>query len=89
LLTELGDVVEGKVALSSRIKKDQVPKEVFDSYLSLMRLGGEVKLHSTSSLDLALAVFLLNVGEHVSDKIYEQFLLFARIARGCFFEHGE
>lgn len=50
---------------------------------------GEVRLHSTSSLDLVLAVYLLNVGEHVNDKIYEQFLLFARIFRGCFHEHGD
>jgi hypothetical protein len=88
LLTELGDVAEGKVALSSRIKKIKSPKKS-SRYLSLMRQGDEVKLNSTPSLDLALAVFLLNHGEHVSDKIYEQFLLFARIARGCFFEHGE
>jgi hypothetical protein len=76
------------VAVTGRVKKDLVAKEVFESYLWLMRQG-EVKLHHTSSLDLALAVFLLNVGEHVNDKIYEQFLLFARIARGCFHEHGE
>lgn len=50
---------------------------------------GEVRLQASSTLDLALAVFLLNMGEHVNDKIYEQLLLFARIARGCFYEHGE
>jgi hypothetical protein len=29
------------------------------------------------------------VGFHVNDKIYDQFLSFARIARNCFSEHGE
>ena len=25
----------------------------------------------------------------MNDKVYEQFLIFAKIARACFYEHGE
>lgn len=48
----------------------------------------EIKLSSSSSLDLALIAFLINVGIYVNDKIYEQFLNFAKFARSCYFEHG-
>jgi hypothetical protein len=32
---------------------------------------------------------LINVGEIANDKVYEQFLIFAKMARTCFAEHGE
>jgi hypothetical protein len=87
VLGELGEAAVGRVALAARLKKELVAKEVYENYLWLMRQS-EVKLHSSSPLDLVLAVFLLNVGEHINEKTYEQFLLFARIVRGCFVEHG-
>lgn len=34
-------------------------------------------------------LFLLNMGELINDKVYDQFLIFARLARSCFYEHGE
>lgn len=49
----------------------------------------EVKLLPNSSLDLALTVYLINIGFHVNDKVYEQFLSFARLAKNCFSLHGE
>lgn len=32
---------------------------------------------------------MINIGDIVNDKIYDQFLAFARLARACFYEHGE
>jgi hypothetical protein len=88
LFTELPEGVAGAVQLSARIRKDALPRETYDSYLALMK-EKEVRLQSTSSLDLALTVYLVNVGFHVNDKVYEQFLSFARLARHCFSDHGE
>lgn len=87
IFSELEEGLAGSVPLGSRIRKEVLPKETYDCYLLLMK-EKEARLQPTSSLDLALTVYLINVGQHVNDKIYEQFLLFARIARNCFNEHG-
>jgi hypothetical protein len=65
-----------------------LPKETYECYQGLMK-EKEVRLNPTSSLDLALTVYLLNVGFHVNDKLYDHFLAFARLSRHCFHEHGE
>ena len=74
--------------MNARIKKDGVPKEIYEQYVLLTKQH-EFKLSEHCSLDLALALFLINMGEHVNDKVYDQFLIFARLARACFFEFGE
>ena len=78
----------GQVPLNSRIKRENVPKEVYECYMALMK-EKEIRLTGSSSLDLVLVVFLLNIGEFVNDKIFEQYLLFSKAARGAFCDHGE
>lgn len=34
-------------------------------------------------------MFLVNIGDLVNDKVYEQFLFFAKLARACYYEHGD
>jgi hypothetical protein len=46
-------------------------------------------LSPNSSLELALVVYLINMGGFINDKLYEQLLFFARNARACFAEHAE
>lgn len=36
-----------------------------------------------------MVAFLYGVGEHVNEKLYEHYLLFAKLVRNCFYEHGE
>jgi hypothetical protein len=36
-----------------------------------------------------LVVYLLNLGEHVNEKVYEQFVFFAKIAKNSYAEHGD
>lgn len=71
-----------------RIKKEQLPKEICECYAGMLKQQ-ECKLAGSCSLDMALAVYLLNAGEFVGERVYEYYLLFARAARGCFYEHGE
>jgi hypothetical protein len=49
----------------------------------------DIKLTSKSPLDLVLTVYLLNVGEYINEKMYDYYLIFAKLARGCYFEFGE
>lgn len=43
----------------------------------------------TSPIDLILTIYLLNIGEYVNDKLYDYYLIFAKLARNCYHEHGE
>ena len=78
----------GSVPLGSRLRKDIVPKEIYECYHALMK-EKEVRLNSSSSVDLAFTIYLLNVGFHINDKLYENYVAFARAARSCFYEYGE
>jgi hypothetical protein len=49
----------------------------------------EIKLTPKSPLDLVLTVYLLNVGEFINEKMYDYYLIFAKLARGCYLEYGE
>jgi hypothetical protein len=82
------DEAAGSVPLGSRVRKDGLPKEIYECYHALMK-EKEVRLSSSSSIELALTIYLLNVGFHVSDKLYENYLAFARVARSCFYDYGE
>jgi len=83
LLAELDEHHLGRVSLSSRIKKETVPKELYECYSQLIK-DQQCKLTRKSSLDLVLAVYLLNVGKFVNDKLFDHFLLFVRIVRSCY-----
>ena len=49
----------------------------------------EFTLNDQSPLDLALLIYLINVGEITNEKVYEQFQIFAKLAKNCFVENGE
>lgn len=85
----MGDPIRGHISVGSRIKKDGVSKEMYDQYLKLLKDQSDFKVTEHTSLDVALLVFLINMGDYVNDKIYDQFLLFARLARACYHEHGD
>ena len=84
----MGDLLKGSVALSHRIKKEFVHKDVYESFLQLIKTS-EVKLSGESSLDLALNVYLINIGCVVNEKLYEQLCVFSKIAKHCYLEYGE
>lgn len=88
LLHELDEGCVGSVPLALRIRKESIPKEIYDCYNSLMK-NQSFELTKNSSPDLVLTIYLLNVGEYVNEKLYDHFLFFAKILRNCYFEHGE
>jgi hypothetical protein len=55
----------------------------------LVKQQQEIKLTPKSSLDLVLTVYLVNVGEFINEKMYDYYVIFAKLARGCYYEHGE
>ena len=59
-----------------------------ESFNNLVKMQ-EFQLTKRSSLDLVLTVFLLNVGEHVGERLYEYYLIFAKLCRNCYMELGE
>jgi hypothetical protein len=78
----------GSVSIHSRFRKDHIPKEIYEHYQQLAKTP-EVHLEKTSSLDLLLALYLFNLGEYINDKLYDHYLLFSKLLRSCFLEHGE
>jgi hypothetical protein len=53
-----------------------------------MKQHMEIKLSKQSPLDSVLTVYILNVGEYVNEKLFDYYLIFARLAHKCYFEHG-
>lgn len=88
LLSELDEKHFGTVPLHARIKKDALPKEMGECYGALLKQQ-DCKLTPRSSLDLVLTVYLLNVGEYVNDKLFDHYLMFARLVRSCFHDCAE
>ena len=84
----MGEIAKGSVALHARVKKDSVPKDMYEQYLQIIKQH-EFNLTEQSTIDLALLIFLINIGDITFDKVYEQFQIFARLARACFYDHGE
>ena len=80
----MGDIGKGTVPVSSRVKKDLLSKDFYEQYTQMIKQH-EIKLTDQSSLEMTLLVFLINMGEIVNDKVYEQYLFFAKLARGCFY----
>lgn len=77
----------GSVSPSSRIRKDSVAKEVHEIF-NVLTKQNEVSLSRRSPLDTVLAVYLWNVGEYVSDKLFDYFLIFGKLLRSCYQEYN-
>jgi hypothetical protein len=78
----------GSVPIQFRIRKENLPKEVYDCYVAIMK-HQDCKLNKNSTLEQALTVYLLNVGDYVNDKVFDYYVIFAKIARNCFHDCGE
>lgn len=65
ILKEVDEGCEGSVNITSRIKKETLPKEIYECYSNLIKSTTPVELTKNSTLDLVLTVYLLGVGEFV------------------------
>lgn len=87
LLGELDDNHLGSVSVHARFRKDLMPREIVQCYQALLKQS-EVHVSKNSSLDMLLVIFLFNVGEYVHEKLYDHYVLFARLLRGCYIQYG-
>jgi hypothetical protein len=73
----------GSVAAGGRVRKEMVPKELYDCYCNLMKQQ-DIHITKTSSLDAVLVAYLFGVGEYVNEKLYDHYLLFVKLVRSCY-----
>jgi hypothetical protein len=52
----------GSVSPSSRIRKDSVPKEIYEQFQVLTKQDNIIYLSRISPIDTVLAIYLWNVG---------------------------
>lgn len=83
ILGLLDENARGSVPLANRIKREQVGKDIYEAYTTLMKASSLV-LDKTSSLEHVLAVYLLGAGQFVSEPLFYFYTHFARMFRNCF-----
>lgn len=85
ILELLDENAIGSISSSSRIKREAVGKEIWGQFNELVK-NPVLALDQTSPLDQVLVVYLLAVGQYVSEPMFYYYCQFARLFRQSFAE---
>ena len=89
VLPEIEDGGKGVTKKERRILKVLIGKEIWEYFCEICSSSSiDITLDKSSSLNLALIIYLLGAGQHISYSLIKHYNVFARLFRNCFYHHA-